>query len=60
MTNWIDRILDSNAGRSNPERAKELIEKAGGKVTAAKGIFPTRSSPSAISPAAEEDDACFS
>ncbi len=53
MTDWIDRILNSNAGRSNPERAKELIEKAGGTVTAAKGIFPTRSSPSVVPPVAE-------
>lgn len=54
MTDWINRILTSNAGKANPERAKELIEKAGGDVTAVKGIFPAQSSPSAPPPVAGE------
>ncbi len=54
MPNWIDRILNSNAGRANPNVAKELIEKAGGSVSAVTGFFPTLSSPTAPLPAAQD------
>lgn len=54
MTYWVDRILNSNAGRANPIAARELIEKAGGSVSAAKGFFPTQSSPTAPLPAGQD------
>ncbi len=31
---WIDRVLNSDAGRGSPELAREIIEAAGGQIPA--------------------------